>query len=425
VTLQRLRLTGFRNLQDGALEFPEEGVAVVGPNAQGKSNLLEAIYYLEIFRSFRGTREDRIVRFGAEHFRVEGRLVGGVEGGEESHRESRPDPGFGEREAPHADLRVDPRAEAPDAPGDTIGDTMGVGIPRVPRPLTVAAAFMKAGRVKKVTVDGQEPPRIADAIGRVGAVLFTPEDVRLVSDGPQERRRFLDILLSINVPGYLDALQRYRQALAQRNAALKEGRGGSSVSAWDPVLVESGARVGWTRARWIREGAPTFRSVYAQVSGEEEASLEYDPSVPVGVEDTEEDVALAFRHVLSEGGEAERRRGTTLSGPHRDEVRMFLHPGTGRERDLREYGSGGQRRTAALALRLLEAETLSSRRRRAPLLLLDDIFAELDDTRSERVMELMERTAVGQVILTAPKESELRFRSDRLPRWTVREGVVA
>jgi DNA replication and repair protein RecF len=398
VTLQRLRLTGFRNLQDGALEFPEEGVAVVGPNAQGKSNLLEAIYYLEIFRSFRGTREDRIVRFGAEHFRVEGRLVGQLEGGDGVQAESRPDPGSGE------------------------GEGGGTGTPRT---LTVAAAFMKAGRVKKVTVDGREPPRIADAIGRVGAVLFTPEDVRLVSDGPQERRRFLDILLSINVPGYLDALQRYRQALAQRNAALREGRGGSSVVAWDPLLVEAGARVGWIRARWVRDGAPTFRSVYAQVSGEEEAALEYDPSVPVAKEATEEEVALAFRHILSEGADAERRRGTTLSGPHRDELRMVLHPGTGRERDLREYGSGGQRRTAALALRLLEAETISRRRRRAPLLLLDDIFAELDDTRSERVMELMERTAVGQVILTAPKESELRFRSDRLPRWTVREGVVA
>jgi len=384
VTLQRLRLTGFRNLQDGTLEFPEEGVAVVGPNAQGKSNLLEAIYYLEIFRSFRGTREDRIVRFGAEHFRVEGRLVGDGEGGE----------------------------------GEAAGDA-------APRTLTVAAAFVKAGRVKKVTLDGREPPRIADAIGRVGAVLFTPEDVRLVSDGPQERRRFLDILLSINVPGYLDALQRYRQALAQRNAALREGRGGSSVGAWDPLLVEAGARVGWIRARWVRDGAPTFRSVYAQVSGEEEASLEYVPSVPVGREATEDEVASVFHRILSEGADAERRRGTTLSGPHRDELRMVLHPGTGQERDLREFGSGGQRRTAALALRLLEAETISGRRRRAPLLLLDDIFAELDETRSERVMELMERTAVGQVILTAPKESELRFRSDRLPHWTVREGVVA
>jgi DNA replication and repair protein RecF len=398
VTLQRLRLTGFRNLQDGVLEFPEEGVAVVGSNAQGKSNLLEAIYYLEIFRSFRGTREDRIVRFGAEHFRVEGRLVGGGEEGGGIHGEARPDGGS-----------VD-------------GDVAGT---EPPHTLTVAAAFMKAGRVKKVTVDGQEPPRIADAIGRVGAVLFTPEDVRLVSDGPQERRRFLDILLSINVPGYLDALQRYRQALAQRNAALREGRGGTSVGAWDSLLVEAGARVGWIRARWIRDAAPIFQSVYAQVSGEEEASLTYDPSVPVGREASEEEVASAFRRILSQGADAERRRGTTLSGPHRDELRMFLHPGTPRERDLREYGSGGQRRTAALALRLLEAETISEGRRRPPLLLLDDIFAELDEARSERVMELMERTAVGQVILTAPKESELRFRNDRLPRWKVREGVVA
>ena len=382
MTLQRLLLTGFRNLKDGMLEFPEEGVAVVGPNAQGKSNLLEAIYYLEIFRSFRGSREDRVVGFGADHFRVEGRLGG-------------------DREL--------------DCVG---GDTEASGV------LTVAVAFMKAGRVKKVTVDGREPPRMADAIGRVGAVLFTPEDVRLVSDGPQGRRRFLDILLSINVPGYLDALQRYRQALVQRNAALRDGRGRGSVGAWDPLLVEAGARVGWTRARWVREGARTFRSVYAWVLGEENASLEYRPSVPAGAEATEEEVAEAFRKALSEGAEGERRRGATLTGPHRDDMRMIFHSGSGQERDLREYGSGGQRRTAALALRLLEAETIASRRGRAPLLLLDDIFAELDETRSRRVMELLERTAVGQVILTAPKESDVRFRSDRLPRWSVREGVV-
>lgn len=382
MTLQRLRLTGFRNLTDGMLEFPEEGVAVVGPNAQGKSNLLEAIYYLEIFRSFRGTRDDRIVGFGADHFRVEGRLSRGGE-----------------------------------------LDSSG-GHTEVTAALTVAAAFMKAGRVKKVTVDGREPPRIADAIGRVGAVLFTPEDVRLVSDGPQGRRRFLDILLSINVPGYLDALQRYRQALVQRNSALRDGRGRGSVGAWDPPLVEAGARVGSIRARWIREGAPTFRSVYAWVAGEEDVSLEYRPSVPAVAEAAEEEVAEAFRRALSEGAEGERRRGATLTGPHRDDMRVILHPGTGKERDLREYGSGGQRRTAALALRLLEAETIASRRRRAPLLLLDDIFAELDEARSVRVMEIMDRTAVGQVILTAPKESDVRFRSDRLPRWTVREGVV-
>lgn len=391
--LTRLRLTGFRNLHDTVLEIPSEGLALVGPNAQGKSNFLEAIHYLEIFRSYRGSRDTRLIRFDAEYFRLEAEL-----GGEPPRR-------------------------------------VGVGVTRAGGP----------GGTKRVQVDGQAPPRIGDALGAVGSVLFTPDDVRLVSDGPQERRRFLDIVLSVHEPGYLEALQRYRQVLNQRNAALRERAPQGAVEAWDGLLARAGGRVLASRAAWVAQGAPTFREVVAEISGGEGASLTYAPALPEppafpesregaeppggGENRREPRVEVwveALAEALREGVEQERRRGTTLVGPHRDELELQAHPAEGgAPRDLREFGSGGQKRTAALALRILEAETVLRRRGRPALLLLDDVFAELDAARSERVLGLLDRTATGQVILTAPKDADVRLRQDRLPRWRILGGRIA
>jgi DNA replication and repair protein RecF len=115
--------------------------------------------------------------------------------------------------------------------------------------------------------------------------------------------------------------------------------------------------------------------------------------------------------------------GVTVVGPHRDDVRLQLE-GDGGGLDLRDYGSGGQRRTAALALRLVEAMTIRERRSQRPLLLLDDVFAELDEGRSERILDLMEAEDIGQVVLTAPKDGDVRIRRDALPRWRIAGGVI-
>ncbi len=376
--LTQLRLSGFRNLADARLDLPAEGVALVGANAQGKTNLLEAIYYLEIFRSFRGTRDSRIIRFGEDVFRVEGHLEHG------------------------ADRQV------------------------------IAAAYQRSGSLKKVTVEGVEPATLGAAIGGVGAVLFTPEDVRIVSDGPEERRRFLDIMLSLNLPGYLEALQKYRQALSQRNAVLRDGGEAAAVRAWDALLARLGGEISHRRVRWVEERGSEFRSVFSEASGGEEATVSYQPGSvdePPPGEAGSEAWGDAMAEKLDRQFESDRRRGTTQSGPHRDELRMHLTGSGGSDassepRDLRHFGSGGQRRTAALTLRILEARTVAERRGRPPLLLLDDLFAELDADRSRRVVELLDRTAAGQVILTAPKQSDLHFRADRLVRWNIHDGRV-
>jgi DNA replication and repair protein RecF len=355
------------------LELPAQGAAIVGDNGQGKTNLLEAVYYLEIFRSFRGAPDEQLVRFGEEVFRIEGRM-------EDDEGRSR----------------------------------------------SVSAAFDRRGRKKKVAVNGAEPERLGDGLGQVGAVIFSPSDVELVSGGPGGRRRFLDIVLSLAEPGYLHALQRYRQALFQRNTLLRQNRPRSMVELWDAGLVAAGSRVAAARAAWVREHARSFAEHYARVAGGHPGHMAYASSAPeLGEAATPADVAAAFAEALAKNADREQRRGMTLVGPHRDDLRFTIDGADGGALELRTYGSGGQQRTAAIALRMVEAETIHAVRGREPIILLDDVFAELDPGRSQRIVDWIENEeGGGQVLLTSPKPTDFRLRGETLPRWGIRDGVI-
>ena len=371
--LSGLTLHHFRNLGSQDLEFPPEGVALIGDNAQGKSNFLEAIYYLETFRSFRGARDEQLVGFDNELFRVTGTM-------------------------------------------QSTDEECG--------PEVITAAFERKGKRKKVSVNGDEPKRLGDALGRLAAVVFSPRDTQLVSGGPKERRRFLDVVLSLSQPGYLAAIQDYRKTLHQRNVSLKSGQPSSVVMAWDSGLVSLGAKVIQARREWLNLRCEAFSDYYARVSGGVAARITYAPSLSLAGVASEQGIAEAFKDALSVTAERERRVGATVVGPHRDDVQLQLDNGRS-SLDLRQYGSGGQRRTAALALRLVEAKSIRESRCKQPLVLLDDVFAEFDSGRSERVLELMETEETGQVVLTAPKEEDVRIHSDSLPRWRIKAGVVA
>jgi DNA replication and repair protein RecF len=181
-----------------------------------------------------------------------------------------------------------------------------------------------------------------------------------------------------------------------------------------------------TQARrdWISARSETFHRYYAAISGGFGAHMEYRPGLdPEGAAGRDE-IESVYGAALEASAERERRLGTTVVGPHRDELRMTLE-GEGDPLDLREYGSGGQRRTAALALRLVEASTIREARGHEPLILLDDVFAELDAPRSERILELFEVEETGQVVITAPKPSDVRIRGGALPRWSIDSGRIA
>jgi DNA replication and repair protein RecF len=368
--LANLRLRQFRNFSELELDIPSAGVAIIGENGSGKTNLLESIYYLEIFRSFRGAVDEQLVRFGAEAFHVRGRVA------------------------------------------------------KQDRALEIGVGYEARSRRKRVAIDGVEPQRIADAIGQLGVVIFSPSDVEIVAGSPAERRRYLDIVLSINVPGYLGSLQRYRQLLKNRNAVLRSGRVDQALlSVWEDPLVEHGSRVVVERANWVAAHEQSFATKYAAISGMQTqvrylCGIRGDPDFA-----DELKVREQFREDLRRLAPRERERGQTLSGPHRDDL-GFAYDSGDRAVDLREFGSGGQVRTAAIALRMIEAETIHANRNRDCLVLLDDIFAELDAPRSARIMELLETDERGQVILTAPKESDIRLRGGRLESWRISAGKV-
>jgi DNA replication and repair protein RecF len=370
--LRELRLRQFRNFAELELEIPAAGVAIIGENGAGKTNLLEAIYYLEIFRSFRNASDSQLVRFGADAFHLRGVL----HDGERARRE-------------------------------------------------ITAAYEPRTQKKRVTLDGVVPERIGEAIGGVGAVIFSPSDVAIIDGAPGERRRFLDIVLSLAGPAYLGALQRYRSVLRQRNALLRGDAAPAALAAWDEGLVASGSVVTATRARWVAEYAATFEARYAAISGGKRGAITLQPALPLDASGATEPahVAERFAAELRRVAGRERERGMTLVGPHRDDLSFTLETGDGFV-DLRDYGSGGQRRTAAIALRMAEAATIRATRGGEPTLLLDDVFAELDAGRAGRILELFEAGERGQVVLTAPKESDVQLRQGRLESWRIQAGQV-
>ena len=365
----------FRNLERVALDVAPAGLAIVGENGHGKTNLLEAIYYLQLLRSVRGARDAELVRFGAGAFHVQA------------------------------------VAELPTPDGLRTREA-GVG-------------FERAGKRKRVRVDGAEPPRLSDALGALPSVILSPGDVALVAGAPSERRRYLDVVLALTSRPYLAALQGYRGALVRRNAALRDaartGRGDARVAVWEPALAEHGAVLWVERRRWVAARADAYAALCAAIGERAPVRIRYATALAVSDDATEDvgTVRAAIEQGLTERRAFDLKRVATHVGPHRDDLDIALGG-----RELRTYGSGGQQRTAAIALRMLEAATLRDAIGGPPLFLLDDPFAELDARRAHRILDLLSEAGLGQTVIAVPRPSDIPSEFTTLERMTVRDGVV-
>ena len=360
-----LSLKDFRNFERLTLDVPADGLAAVGDNGQGKTNLLESIYYLSLLRSVRGARDADVTRFDAAGFFIEAKIC-----------------------APHSH--------------------------------EVSVGFERSSKKKRVRIDGAMVERFSDALGALPAVMFSPSDVAMVSGAPGERRRFLDVMLALSSKGYLKALQLYRAALERRNAALREGqRTGrathAAIEVWDGPLAEHGATLVRARRSWVMRVANDFAEHCARIGEQGAVELRYESAVNANAESVEQHISamLGSRYL------ADLRVGLTTFGPHRDDLAMMLGG-----RDLRTFGSAGQQRTAAIALRTLEATTLRDARETAPVFLLDDPFAELDERRAARVLTLLRDVGLGQTILVVPRENDIPAGLTQLRRARVAGGRV-
>jgi DNA replication and repair protein RecF len=262
--------------------------------------------------------------------------------------------------------------------------------------------------------------RFSDALGTLAAVMFSPSDVAMVAGSPGERRRFLDIMLALSSKGYLNALQLYRAALERRNAALREaqrtGRANhAAIEVWDAPLAEHGATLVRGRRAWVSRSADDFAEYCSRIGERGAVQLRYSSAVDPNAESVEQLISetLGARYT------ADLRMGSTTFGPHRDDLAMLLDG-----RELRTFGSAGQQRTAAIALRTLEAATLRDARASAPVFLLDDPFAELDERRAARVLTLLREVGLGQTILVVPRETDIPGELTGLRRCRVAGGQI-
>lgn len=346
--LDELTLKDYRNYDVIKLKFGPHQNVVIGANAQGKTNILEAIYFLSQTRSHRRSPLKEMIRWDQPLFLIKAVIKNGQE----------------ER-------------------------ILEIGVDRE--------------NERRIKVNKVEKTRLSDLLGFLKAVMFSPEDLKIIKEGPEERRGYLNEVLSQLNPAYTHLYLHYLKVLRQRNALLREarslgGEGLKTMPIWNEKLAQAGVKITLKRREVVERLNPLVRKVYQQISesgeGEhfqlrylsqivEEGDDHYDP----------ERLESVFKRKLDERRELEIERGTSLVGPHRDDL-MLTVDGI----DLRIFGSQGEHRTAALALKLAELELLKEELKESPLLLLDDVMSELDESHREHLMLIIKERA--QVIFT-------------------------
>ncbi|MDB5033686.1 MAG: replication and repair protein RecF [Chlorobi bacterium] len=374
--LRRLSFKNLRNHSSTELDAAEGANVITGLNGEGKTTILEAIAICTLTRSFVGTLDATLIRRGERGFEAK------IEG-------------ISDYSAPH---RIEVRYD----------NSLG----------------------KSIILDGSPAANAAQVIGTAPTVVLSPDLKAITNGAPSERRRFIDMVISQAKRRYLEELMQYRRILKQRNVLLAMGRKNGRpidralIEPWDEGLIERAAHLMHERAEFIREFQPIFKATAAEVAtGADDVEIFYAPDSarePLGsVNEYRDALWLRSQQVWQE----EQRRGTTLFGAHRDDLRMEINGG-----DVRVSASQGQHKTLLIGLKIAEFHYLARQCAETPLILLDDIFGELDARRAERVYDLTRN--IAQTFITVASLDLLPFlRGRRLSsgegHFTVSGGAIA
>ena len=348
--ISSLSLSKFRNYESLSFE-PSEGLNVlVGRNAQGKSGILEAIYLLATSKSHRTSRDVEMIKLGEDALQVS------------------------------ADITRSNR-------NDVI---IGIDISRTQK--------------KTVKINTVKPKRIADIVGQLNAVIFSDSDIEMVRGEPSKRRRFMNLEISQISPQYVYSLGRYKRVLDQRNNLLREIKmeraSFAGLDAWDAQLAAYGASVTKRRSEYVAALSESSVGLYSELTGGlEELQVTYKPNLKIETDMAEGEIARIHLKTLAAKREIDMSRATTHSGPHRDDIAININGLA-----AREFASQGQQRTAAIAIKLAEISLVAEAKKENPVVLLDDVMAELDEMRRKRIMEFATNC---QTLITTTHLSDL------------------
>ncbi|MFR4405054.1 MAG: DNA replication/repair protein RecF [Anaerovoracaceae bacterium] len=357
--IKDISLKDFRNYRELKTNFSDKVNIFIGNNAQGKTNLLESIYMNAMAKSFKNIRDRELIRFGEDHCRIESTAY--IDG--EDH--------------------------------------------------TTEIVINRQGK-KIIKIDGVKADRTSQLLDRIFIIIFSPEDLKIVKDEPEKRRRFIDRELCQIKPKYYNAFSSYRRVLKQRNMYLKENDIESSVlDIWDYELARYGSDMILERKNFIDRISKISGKIHDGISGgAEKLSLKYETSI-----DDFENTFEFFLDTLKKERDEDIRNRTTGRGPHKDDVRISANG-----IDLRKFGSQGQQRTAALSMKLSEIRLIEDETGEKPVLLLDDVLSELDNNRQTYLINSL---GESQMFITTADISGKVVRS--LPQgkiFKIKEGNI-